>query len=185
MSLIVGLDKSKMKICFSNGYAALKCGVSKSTITRTISKFVEEGFISCYFKADGRIIHLVKTPVSVEDSIDCGLEPMTTPTTHDDYTPTHDDYTHTNTDYTPSSQELTPPITLTTNNIDYNIIDNIDNIDNIIDDNIEHNIGKNKISVQDITKYEELLNGFLNDGFSNEEAKQLAKDALAIYSYEN
>ena len=175
MSLIVGLDKSKMKICFSNGYAALKCGVSKSTITRTISKFVEEGFISCYFKADGRIIHLVKTPVSVEDSIDCGLEPMTTP-------PIHDDYTHTHDDYSPSSQELTPPITLTTNNIHYNIIDNIDNI---IDDNIEHNIGKNKISVQDITKYEELLNGFLNDGFCDEEAKQLAKDALVIYSYEN
>jgi hypothetical protein len=170
MSLIVGLNKSKKTICFSNGYAALKCGVSKSTITRTISKFVEEGFISCYFKADGRIIHLIKTPVSVEDSIDCGLEPMTTPPTHDDYTPT-------NTDYTPSSQELTPLITLTTNNIDYNIIDNIDNI---IDDNIEDNIGKNKISIEEKTKYEELVSNFLKDGFSNEEAKQYAKDALVF-----
>ena len=183
MSLIVGLNKSKMKICFSNGYAALKCGVSTRTITDTINRFVEKGYISCYYNNDnGRIIHLIKTPVSVEDSVDCGLEDSSTPM-EESSTPYRKDF-HTPIEPTSIPMENTsiPMEVSSNNNIEYNIIDNIDNI---IDDNIEHNIGKNKISVQDITKYEELLNGFLNDGFSNEEAKQLAKDALVIYSYEN
>ena len=167
MSLIVGLHNSKKTICFSNGYAAFRCGVSVSTITRTISKFVEEGYISCYFKPEGRIIHFLKLPILVDYQESCDISDDTTPPNHHDYTPNHPDYT-------PSSQELHPLITTTTNNIDYNIEDNIEH-------NIEHNIEQIENKLVDYKKkYEELVNNFILEGFSNEEAKQYAKDALVF-----
>ena len=174
MSLIVGLHNSKKTICFSNGYAAFRCGVSVSTITRTISKFVEEGYISCYFKPEGRIIHFLKLPILVDYEESCD----TTPHSQDDHTHSQDDYTPIHHDHTPSSQELPPLFTMTTNNIE----DNIDNnIDNIIEDNIANNIVKNKVSVEYKSKYEELVSSFILEGYSNEEAKKYAKDALILF----
>lgn len=136
----------------------MKCGVSISTITRTISKFVEEGYITTFYSPNGRIIHLKNTPKLIEEIEDCDIVPTTTPPTHDDYTPNHPDYT-------PSSQGLPPLITTTTNNIDNNIVDNIDNnISNIIEQKIR-----------------KLTEEFIDEGFNEIEAKKLAEDAIKIF----
>jgi len=80
MSLIVGLHRSGKSICFSNGYAAVKCGVSTRTITDTLKRFVDEGFISIHFlKGNYRIIKLLKTPLIYEDTEECGIENNSTP----------------------------------------------------------------------------------------------------------
>ena len=181
MSLIVGLKSSNKTICFSNKYAALKCGVSIPTITRTISKFVEEGYISCYFTHTGRIIHLLKEPILEEEFEDCDINitPDNTDDTpnHTDYTPNHTDYTPNHTDDTPSSQGLDPLITVITNNIDYNIVDNIDYK---IDNNIDYNIPKKLTSTQYKTK-EEYKKQFISEGFSEEDAEEFAISAVKLY----
>jgi len=75
MSLIYGLNKSKKVICFSNKYAAHKCCVSERQITKTISKFIELGFIKTYHNTGmGRVIHLCKLPEIIEYEIGCDIE---------------------------------------------------------------------------------------------------------------
>jgi enoyl-[acyl-carrier-protein] reductase (NADH) len=45
MSLILSYHKSNKVICFSNEYAELRLGLSKNTISRTISSLRQKGFI--------------------------------------------------------------------------------------------------------------------------------------------
>ena len=185
MSLIVGLKTSNKTICFSNKYAALKCGVSIPTITRTISKFVEGGYITCYFTHAGRIIHLLKEPILEEEFEDCemNITPNHTDDTpnHTDDTPNHTDDTPNHTDDTPSSQGLDPLITVITNNIDYNIDYNIDNnIDYKIDDNIPK-----KLTSIDFKTKEEYKKQFISDGMSEEDAEEFAISTVKLnYDYD-
>jgi len=116
MSLIVGLHNSKKVICFSNGYAALKCGVSTRTITDTLKKFVEEGYIRSDIRPDRRIIHLIKQPILINDVEDCGIETGSTPVELTS-TPHRTEF------HTPTNQVLTPIEATSNNNIDNNIVD--------------------------------------------------------------
>ncbi len=127
MSLIIGLHRSKKTICFSNGYAALKCGVSVATISRTIKKFVDEGYIKCIFLPERRIINFIKSPMNVEFEETCDIELGLEPTNTGEKTPNTPDET-------PLSQVLDPLLTT----IDPLLTSRNNNIDYIIDNNTKH-----------------------------------------------
>lgn len=75
MSLIVGLNKSKQHICFSNGYAAVMLKCSKRTITTSLSKFVDLGYVECVFTQSGRIINLLEEPNKFIYQEECDIIP--------------------------------------------------------------------------------------------------------------
>ena len=123
MSWIISLNDAKQVVCFSNEYASKLLKVSIPTITRSISRLKQLEYINTFQPlGDKRFIHLLKKP-DVEDislqSCDLeGIDNMTTPPNHNDYTPNHNDYT-------PSSQGLDPLITMITNNKEDNKDNNI------------------------------------------------------------
>lgn len=140
MSWIISLNDAKQAVCFSNEYASKMLKVSVPTITRSISKLKEKGYINTFQPlGDKRFIHLLNYPeIEVISFQSCDLEGvinMTTPTNHSDYTPNHNDYT-------PSSQGLDPLITLITNNIE----DKKDNNDTLV--SYETDVRFNKIVQQ-------------------------------------
>ena len=73
MSLIVGLNKSKQRICFSNGYAALILKCSSRKISQAISKFVSDGYIEITLTSQGRIIRLINEPEKFNYKEECEI----------------------------------------------------------------------------------------------------------------
>lgn len=75
MSMILSYHKSGKVICFSNEYAALRLGLSKKTITRTMNSLKDKGFIEAQNTPLKRFIKVLKEPepYSFNDDI-CDLE---------------------------------------------------------------------------------------------------------------
>ena len=124
MSLIVGLHNSKQVICFSNEYAALKCKVSQKTISLTISKFIELGYIECRYIKQGRVITLLNTPKSIDLKEECELEtPL--PQVKETITTGNEPLPQVKGDITTGNEGITTGnfthYLVTTNNIDNNI----------------------------------------------------------------
>jgi len=119
MSLIVGLDKTKRTICFSNSYAALKCGVTTRTIIRTINNFVEDGYITCqHTNNNSRIIKLIKQPNLLDYVETCDMSENETSVT--------DNHTSMTQVHTPMTQVHEGGDMVSHNNIEYNIDNNIE-----------------------------------------------------------
>jgi hypothetical protein len=75
MSMILSYHKSGKVICFSNEYAALRLGLSKKTITRTMNTLKDKGFIEPQYTPLKRFVKVLKEPepYSFNDDV-CDLE---------------------------------------------------------------------------------------------------------------
>ena len=84
MSLILSYHKSNKVICFSNEYAALRLGLSKNTISRTISSLRQKGFIETDITPIKRFIRVILEPETITLGQDtCDLSDQTPPLTGD------------------------------------------------------------------------------------------------------
>ena len=70
MSLISNIyhsNRNSNEVRFTNKYASEKIGISTSTITRTIGKFVDKGYIRCEYDIDSnRIIYILNEPEIIQ-----------------------------------------------------------------------------------------------------------------------
>lgn len=125
MSLIVGFNSSNRVICFSNQYAALKCGVSLSSIKRVLSNFIKDGYIICENNKSGRIIHLLKEPILFEPIEDCLILNDLPMGQNEPPEVQNDPDTRFNLSH-PRVNLNHPRVNLSHNSIDYNIENNIE-----------------------------------------------------------
>ena len=173
MSLIVGFNKSKRKPCFTNKYAGLRLGATERSVSTTINKFIEKGFIKTTFNGSRRFISILKEPEIVNLNEDL-CETMDVFTVENNSTPIEKSSTQHREIFYPDQKNILGSIeNISGNNKEYIKDNNINNnIDNNINKGLSHKCNKEEL--------DNLIEKFIKSGMTKEEAKEFATSTLNL-----